>query len=52
MSEAFASQLKRIEENLSSVLKAVRNIMNAVVRLTFVTSGYGWITVVAPINMR
>ncbi|MCO6048937.1 ABC transporter ATP-binding protein/permease [Mesorhizobium sp. RP14(2022)] len=46
---AEAGEERRLEENLSSVLKAVRNIMNAVVRLTFVTSGYGWITVVAPI---
>ncbi|MBE7184032.1 MAG: ABC transporter ATP-binding protein/permease [Methylobacterium mesophilicum] len=46
---AEAGEERRLEENLSSVLQAVRRIMNAVVRLTFVTSGYGWITVVAPI---
>ena len=31
------------------MLPASRRIISAVVRLTWVTAGYGWITVVAPI---
>jgi vitamin B12/bleomycin/antimicrobial peptide transport system ATP-binding/permease protein len=40
---------RRLEGSLASVLFATRRIMSAVVNLTWVTAGYGWITVVAPI---
>ncbi len=39
---------RRIEFDLSSVIKAARRIMRAVTNLTWVTAGYGWMTVVAP----
>ena len=40
---------RRLELDLATVLKAVRRIIVASVRLTWVTAGYGWITLVAPI---
>lgn len=40
---------RRLELDLASVLAASRRILTAVVRLNWVTAGYGWITVVAPI---
>ncbi len=44
-----ADEKRRLENNLASVLGATRRIMRAVVGLTWVTAGYGWVTVVAPI---
>ena len=40
---------RRLELDLAAVLAATRRIITAVVRLTWVTASYGWITVVAPI---
>lgn len=40
---------RRLELDLATVLQATRRIITATVRLTWVTAGYGWITVVAPI---
>ena len=40
---------RRLELDLANVLAATRRILGAIVRLTWVTAGYGWITVVAPI---
>lgn len=40
---------RRLELDLATVLDATRRIITAAVRLTWVTAGYGWITVVAPI---
>lgn len=40
---------RRLELDLASVLAATRRIVVATTRLTWVTAGYGWITVVAPI---
>ncbi|MDQ6438127.1 ABC transporter ATP-binding protein/permease [Mesorhizobium sp. LHD-90] len=40
---------RRLELDLATVLEATRRIALATVRLTWVTAGYGWITVVAPI---
>ncbi len=39
---------RRIEFDLVSVIRASRRIMRAVTNLTWVTAGYGWMTVVAP----
>ncbi|WP_187970244.1 ABC transporter ATP-binding protein/permease [Aquibium microcysteis] len=39
----------RLERDLETVLLATRRIMTAAVRLTWVTAGYGWITIVAPL---
>ena len=44
-----ADEQRRLHLDLTSVLDASRRIINAVIRLTWVTSGYGWVTVVAPI---
>ncbi len=44
-----ADEKRRLERTLENVLNATRRIMTAVVGLTWVTAGYGWITVVAPI---
>lgn len=44
-----ADERRRLEFDLATVLDATRRIVTAVVRLTWVTAGYGWITVVAPI---
>jgi putative ATP-binding cassette transporter len=40
---------RRLELDLATVLAATKRIALATVRLTWVTAGYGWITVVAPI---
>ena len=40
---------RRIELNLKSVLRATRRIVRGHTNLTWVTSGFGWITVVAPV---
>jgi putative ATP-binding cassette transporter len=40
---------RRLELDLADVLDASRRILVAVVRLDWVTAGYGWMTVVAPI---
>jgi putative ATP-binding cassette transporter len=40
---------RRIELNLKSVLRATRRIVRGHTHLTWVTSGFGWITVVAPV---
>lgn len=43
-----ADEKRRLELDLGSALMAARRIMWAVTRLTWVTAGYGWTTVVAP----
>jgi putative ATP-binding cassette transporter len=44
-----ADEKRRIEISLYSVLDATRSIIMRVTGLTWVTAGYGWITIVAPI---
>ena len=44
-----ADERRRLELDLQSVIAASRRIISAIIRLTWVTSGYGWVTVVAPI---
>ncbi len=44
-----ADERRRLEIDLGAVLAATRRIITATVRLTWITAGYGWITVVAPI---
>jgi vitamin B12/bleomycin/antimicrobial peptide transport system ATP-binding/permease protein len=44
-----ADEKRRLEADLASVLGAVRRIFTVQVYLDWVTDGYGWITVVAPI---
>ncbi|BCP55723.1 ABC transporter [Kaistia sp. 32K] len=40
---------KRLDDELDRVLDVMRRLVNAVARLTWVTAGYGWIGIVAPI---
>ncbi len=44
-----ADEKRRIEIDLNAVLAATRSIVNRTVGLTWVTAGYGWLTIVAPI---
>ena len=44
-----ADEKRRIEVDLYAVLGATRSIINRMVGLTWVTAGYGWFTIVAPI---
>ncbi|WP_275785885.1 ABC transporter ATP-binding protein/permease [Pararhizobium gei] len=49
LSAGEANEQRRLQRDLASVLEISRGLMMALTRLTWVTSGYGWITVVAPI---
>jgi len=44
-----ADERQRLQQELDQVLTAMRRIVGAVTRLTWVTSGYGWFALVAPI---
>jgi putative ATP-binding cassette transporter len=44
-----AGEKQVLNRVFESVLEATRRIVGAVTRLTWVTSGYGWFTIVAPI---
>jgi putative ATP-binding cassette transporter len=44
-----AGEKQLLDRVFESVLEITRNIIGAVTRLTWVTSGYGWFTIVAPI---
>lgn len=44
-----ADEKLRLERELQTVLAAARRIMTAAVRLTWVTAGYGWVTIIAPV---
>lgn len=43
-----SDERRRLELDLATVLQATRSIVGAMVRLNWVTAGYGWVTVVAP----
>ncbi|MBW9064857.1 ABC transporter ATP-binding protein/permease [Rhizobium herbae] len=49
LSAGEANEKRRLQRDLSSVLEISHNLMLALTRLTWVTSGYGWVTVIAPI---
>jgi putative ATP-binding cassette transporter len=49
LAEGEADEKRRIELNLSSVLAATRRIVWGHTNLTWVTAGFGWVTIVAPI---
>lgn len=40
---------RRIDRSLSAVLKAMRRLVYGLTHLTWVTAGYGWLSLVAPI---
>ena len=44
-----ADEKQRLITALGHVLRVMRRIVNASTRLTWVTAGYGWITIIAPI---
>ncbi|WP_162146080.1 ABC transporter ATP-binding protein/permease [Inquilinus limosus] len=44
-----ADERQRLQQGLEEVLSAMRRIVGAATRLTWVTSGYGWFALVAPI---
>jgi vitamin B12/bleomycin/antimicrobial peptide transport system ATP-binding/permease protein len=44
-----ADEKRRIELHLSNVLAATRRIVRGHTNLTWVTAGFGWVTIVAPI---
>ena len=44
-----AEEARRIELDLAGVLLAMRRLLNGIMNLTWVTAGYGWFTLVAPI---
>ncbi|MGP0056554.1 MAG: ABC transporter ATP-binding protein/permease [Steroidobacteraceae bacterium] len=44
-----ADEARRIEIDLAAVLEAMRRLVTGTTNLTWVTAGYGWFTLVAPI---
>ncbi len=44
-----AEEARRIELDFTGVLAAMRRLVAGITRLTWVTAGYGWFTLVAPI---
>jgi putative ATP-binding cassette transporter len=44
-----ADEARRMELDLAAVLTAMRRLVTGLTRLTWVTAGYGWVTLVAPI---
>jgi len=44
-----AEEARRIELDLAGVLLAMRRLLTGLMNLTWVTAGYGWFTLVAPI---
>jgi putative ATP-binding cassette transporter len=44
-----ADEVRRIEIDLQSVLKATARLVTGLTNLTWITAGYGWFTTVAPI---
>src|ERR1700722_6037443 len=49
LAEGEADEKRRIELHLDNVLAATRRIVRGHANLTWVTAGFGWITIVAPI---
>ena len=49
LAEGEADEKRRIELHFSNVLAAMRRLVNGLTNLTWVTAGFGWITLVAPI---
>jgi vitamin B12/bleomycin/antimicrobial peptide transport system ATP-binding/permease protein len=44
-----AEEARRITLNLAAVLSAMRGLVSGLTNLTWITAGYGWVTIVAPI---
>lgn len=44
-----ADEARRVEFDLVAVLKAMRRLVSGLTNLTWITAGYGWFTLIAPI---
>jgi putative ATP-binding cassette transporter len=44
-----AGETRRVELNLTGVLIAMRRLVSGLTNLTWITAGFGWVTLVAPI---
>ena len=44
-----ADEARRVESDLVAVLKAMRRLVSGLTNLTWITAGYGWFTLIAPI---
>jgi putative ATP-binding cassette transporter len=49
LSSGEADEARRIEVDLAGVLAATRSLVSGLANLTWITAGYGWFTLVAPI---
>ncbi len=49
LSSGEADEARRIEIDFAAVLRAMRSLVSGLTNLTWITSGYGWFTLVAPI---
>ena len=49
LAEGEAQEQRRIRADLAQVLTAMRRLVTGLTNLTWVTAGYGWFTIVAPI---
>src|SRR6202795_3635318 len=49
LSSGEADEARRIEVDLAAVLAAMRSLVSGLTNLTWITAGYGWFTLVAPI---
>ncbi len=49
LAEGEQDEERRIERDLTAVLAAMRRLVTGLTNLTWVTAGYGWFTIVAPI---
>jgi len=49
LSSGEADEARRIEADLAAVLTAMRRLVSGLSNLTWITAGYGWFTLVAPI---
>jgi putative ATP-binding cassette transporter len=49
LAQGEADERRRIERHLGAVLRATRRIVWGHTNLTWITSGFGWVTLVAPI---
>ncbi|WP_139976812.1 MULTISPECIES: ABC transporter ATP-binding protein/permease [Brucella/Ochrobactrum group] len=49
LSRGEGDERRRLDLDIDAVLTAIRKIVYATTRLTWVTAGYGWLTIVAPI---
>jgi putative ATP-binding cassette transporter len=49
LSSGEADEARRIERDIAAVLAAMRRLVSGLTNLTWITAGYGWFTLVAPI---